>query len=339
MSKILCIGDLHFKENLGYCDLISDKRIGEKKEILNFIVENSNDCETVVFLGDQFNARNNTSEVIREFTEFIERFNGKEIYIILGNHEKTGNGRSALDFLKEINNPNWHIITNKVEHINGFTFCPYFHKSELGVETDSEGTKKVMESLIGGDILFTHFAISDTITTSGCQTNIFEEILLPKKELEGKYKLLVAGHIHKPQKNGNTIIAGSIFTNEVGEDKKSIFKINIENFDVEEIKIPGRSIFKFENPSEEQLSQISKNSIVKIVLTEKKEPIEIEIIKEKLREFDGSILFENYPNERTKVHFEKDILDFDIEKMLELYSETKKVDLNKLKIAWKLINQ
>jgi DNA repair exonuclease SbcCD nuclease subunit len=96
------IGDLHFKESLGYAEYIKDHRVGEKKKILDFIVEEFSDCDAVVFMGDQLNSRNNTSEVIRDFVSFVERFDGKEVFIIKGNHESTPHGRSAIDFMKEI---------------------------------------------------------------------------------------------------------------------------------------------------------------------------------------------------------------------------------------------
>ena len=340
--NILAIGDLHFKENLGYSDFVKDRRVSEKKEVLDFIVKSAEDCETVVLLGDNLNSRNNTSEVLRDFIAFIERFDKKEVYIIAGNHEKKGSGKSAIDFMKEIGKPNWQIITNSVEHCSiqanfKLTFCPYFAKSELEVDTDDEGTKKLMEKLTGGDILFHHHAVTDTSTTSGMQTNIFEEILLPKKELEKKYKLIVAGHIHKPQRVGNTIVAGSIFNDTVGETGKSVWKINTSTMETEEIKLPGRSIYKLENPTEKQLDDLDKNDIVKVVLTKKREVKEITSLKEKLEKFEAYVLLEQYPHERKKVHFEEGTLDFDIEKLLETYAKQKKVPLDKLKLAFALI--
>jgi len=287
--KIGVIGDIHFKESLGYADYVKDRRLAEKQEVLGFIVKSFEACDTIVFLGDQLNSRNNSSEVIREFVEFVERFGDKQIYVLAGNHEKKGDGRSAIDFMKEVKKENWHIVTNAIEHHpvgdnKTLSFCPYFSKSEWGVETDSEGTKIIMDSLSGGEILFVHHAISDTMTTSGCQTNIFEEILLPKKELEKRYKLVIGGHIHHPQKMGNTIVAGSIFTNEIGETSKSIWMVECDKTDVtaQELKLPGRGIYKLENPTEEQLSKVNKNDIVKVILTEKKEVADVTALKEKL---------------------------------------------------------
>ena len=79
------IGDLHFRESMSYADYIDDRRAGEKKEVLDFIVNEFSDCPAVVIVGDALNLRNNPSEVSREFVAFIERFFDKELYIIAGN--------------------------------------------------------------------------------------------------------------------------------------------------------------------------------------------------------------------------------------------------------------
>ena len=149
MSKIGIIGDIHFKESLGYSDYIKDGRTKEKEEILEFIISSFSECDSVIFMGDQLNGRNNTSTVIKEFVSFLEAFNGKSIYIISGNHERFGNGKTAIDFLKEIKNENWHIMTDKypstkkVEGLNS-VFIPYSYKNEFDCESNKEAAEKIM---------------------------------------------------------------------------------------------------------------------------------------------------------------------------------------------------
>lgn len=96
------IGDLHFKEDLRYADYVTDRRKPEIKKVLDTIVENFVDCDRVVFLGDNFDIKNPSNQVIRAFTEFVERFTGKELFILAGNHEKTADGKTAIDYLQEI---------------------------------------------------------------------------------------------------------------------------------------------------------------------------------------------------------------------------------------------
>jgi DNA repair exonuclease SbcCD nuclease subunit len=342
--KIGIIGDLHFKDSLGYADYISDRREKEKKEILDFIVEKLNDCDEIVMLGDQLNGRNNSSRVLKEFVAFLTRFGNKQIFILGGNHEKLADGTSALDFLRETPLPNWHIITTSTENnLTGIHYCPYFTKPELGVNNNLEGQKLIMKKLTGGDILFVHHAISDTDTISGINTNLFDEIVLPKKELEKRYKLIIGGHIHKPQQKGQTIITGSIFNNEVGEQDKMLWKIDRETLVVEKINLPGRIITKLENPTDSDLKQIQSGSIVKIVLKDPELKTSVETIKKKVKAAvgaDGAYLFlEQYPNERKKIHFEEGMVDFSVINLLQVYAKTKKIDHKKLTYAFELINR
>lgn len=331
------ISDLHLKPNLSYSDYIEDGRKGEEKEILDFIVNSFKDCKKIVFIGDLLNGRNNNAEVIKKLVNFIERFEKKEIYIISGNHEKSADGKTSLDFLKEIKNSKWNIITDKIEVFNDLVFCPNLSKPELKAKNNEAGEKKIMKMLPDGKILFHHYAMSGSKTGTGAITEMFDEIVLDKNILKKKYNLVVGGHIHRPQEDGNVIVTGSVFTNEVGETDKYIWKIQENDGTFDKIKLPGRSILKIENPTENDFKKISKNSIVKIILTDLKLKDKIEELKEKLKKFDAYILLEQFPNKRKRVHFEEGMLEFDIEKLLEVYAKQKKVEIKKLRAAFELI--
>lgn len=335
--KILVIGDAHFKDNLSYSDHVSDRRVDEKKKILDFIVDQAVDCQHVVFLGDNFNSKNNSSETNREYTEFIERFKDKDVYIISGNHEKKGNGSTAIDFLAKVKKPNWHIFTlpscMQIGELK-VDFVPYMFNSELGVNNSIDGAKEIMEHLDGGDIIFLHHTISGT-TWNGIAADASKEIVLPKNELEEKYNLIVGGHIHEPQVDGKVIVAGSLFTSEVGETEKFIYKID-ESLTFEKIKVPVRPILKLENPTVEELVSMTKTSIIKVILTDKS--INVENLEKELSKFDAYVIVENYPNERKKVNIEKKNFDFSINSLLKLYSEEKQVDYEKLKRGMEIIN-
>ena len=342
------IGDLHLKENLGYADYISDRRVPEEKKVLDFIVKSLEDCDKIVFLGDQLNSRTSSPHTIKKFVNFLERFNGKELFILAGNHEKFGDGRSAMDFLKEITNKKWTVITDEVLEKDGMVFCPFFTKAELEATDNKDAIKKIMEKLPDGKVLFAHHTISDTLTASGISTNAFSEPILPKKKLEDKYGWVIGGHIHNPQSKGKTTIAGAIFNNEVGELKRYIWKLNFQPIGegkakidehIVQIELPGRAIYKLENPTDEELKDIKKDSIIKVILTKKITNDEIEELKTKLKRFDAYLLLEQIPKQRKKLHFGEgeSLLEFDIEQLLELYAKEKKVDINKLKHGFELI--
>ena len=331
------MGYTHFRDFLSYDSYINNGRSAEKKEILDFILESSKDCDHIVFLGDFFSSRNNSSETNRQAVEFLEKFKNKEIYIINGNHEKKGDGKTAIDFLKEIKHSSWHIFTRPHDTQIGnlkVSFLPYVLKSELSAENDEQSTEKIIKDLPGGDILFAHYSVSDT-TFNGISTNSLKEVVLSKAKLEEKYKQVIAGHIHMPGIFGKTILTGSVFNNEVGEIEKFIWKID-ENLKVEQIKLPGRGIYKMLNPTTEELAKLPKESIVKVIITDKK--MNIEEIKDNLTRFDASLVLEQFPDERKKMHnIQEGALDFSPESLLKLYSEERGIELRKLLMGLELI--
>lgn len=338
---ILVIGDLHFKDKLGYHDYVNGGRDSEKEEILNFIVETSKDCNTVIFLGDLLNSRSNSPHVIRQLVNFIERFSDKEIYIISGNHESFSDGRSALDFLGEVKNPKWHIITKDIQTLfcyKNMTFLPWFTKSQRETSSNEDFIKGIMDELPGGDILFHHFAVSDTLVNSGISVETFTEPIFSRKELESKYKLVIGGHIHHPSVKGKTVVSGSIFNNEVGEKGKYVWTVD-DDLKVKQIKIPGRGIYKLENPTDEELDKIEAGSIVKVILTEKLPRTKVEELKEKLSKFDAFLVSEQVPHERKRMNYGNGeaVTEFSIEQLLEIYAKERSIDLEKLKLGFELI--
>lgn len=83
------------------------------------------------------------------------------------------------------------------------------------------------------------------------------------------------------------------------------------------------------------MTKIEKSSIVKVVITDKKR--DLDKLRVLLSSFDAFLLIEKYPNHRTKTHFEEGALDLNIENLLKIYSEGKKVDLSSLIKGWELI--
>lgn len=339
--KILCVGDVHAKDFLSYADYISDKRISEKQEILDFVVKQAEDCQHIVFLGDLFHSKNNSSETNRWIVEFLEKFDQKDIYIISGNHDKKGDGSTAIDFLGEVKKNNWHIYT-KFDSVSLFDnkvkldFLPYMLNSELEVASTESATEKIMNNLNGGDILFTHHNITGT-SFNGISTDILKGVVLDKDELEKKYKLIIAGDIHVPQQYGKVTITGSLFTSEVGELEKFIWKID-DDMVVKKIKVPCRPIYKLINPTPIQLTKLPKNAIVKIIITDKN--ISIDELKIIADGFDASLIIEDYPSERRKMKIdENNAMDFSITSLLKLYADSKKIDYQKLIHGFELLNE
>lgn len=334
--KYLIIGDLHFKEKLGYADYISDGRKAEKKEVLDYIRKLSTTCDKIIFMGDQLNGRNNPSEVIREFVEFVESLGKKEIYMIAGNHEKSGDGKTAIDFMKEVNKKNWHIITDEVVELDGDVFCPYFYKGELGAKDNKEAVKILMDKIVKGKNLFIHHALSG-YTFNHISTDSLNEIVLPKATLTKRFDNIFCGHIHAAScdTKNKVVYTGSIFTDEVNEDKKYVYVM--EDGAVEDFVLPCRPIVKVENPTVDEIKAYSSDTILKVILSNKISKEELESTKEALTALDGSILIEDFKIERKVIKFKDGDLDLDIDNLIKIYAKDRKVDLEKLQNGYELI--
>lgn len=333
MPKILILGDLHLKENLGYAEFIADRRIAEREDILSKLVEASADCDLIVLMGDQLNGRSNHAETLKRFVSLLERFGDKPLRLLVGNHERFSSGASSLDFLKEIKGKNWKIVSQvETEIIDGqkLVYLPYFTGPEVMDENHKDwqsASIKLVESLPEGDILFAHHSISGTFS-AGISTDMFEEVVLPMDTLLSKYKQIIAGHIHSKgmYANNRILLTGSIFTDCVGEETKSAWKVSLNAggpSSIEEISLPVRPIFKLENPTPEAIDALPKNAIVKTVVTDPN--YDILAIKERLTAFDGHVIVEQVVKERDK-EIELESGELTIESLLKVYAKQRGID-------------
>lgn len=344
MSRILVVGDTHFRYTLPYASALPDGRKGEWEAVKNKIIEVSKSCDAVVILGDLFNQRHNHSSVIRELVEFLKSFGNKHIYIISGNHDRFSS-ETALDFLQKADLPGVHVFTEptstvvigKTETIEA-TFLPYMTPGTLGAATLEEANEKVLEKLPGGDALFHHHVVSGTVWQNMTSEHL-NEIVLPKEAVEKKYQWIIGGHIHEAQKlSPQTYVTGNIFTHEIGEIEKCIWILDTEEQQMEEIALPVRQIREANwKGDEHSLVHIPNQAIVRCVVTKK--GTDLNAVKKALRRFDASIIVEKYPNEREKVGFDEATgLDLSIDGMLKVYAGAKKVSYEDLKEAMELIN-
>ncbi len=347
--KILAVGDPHFKLELPYGELISDGRRAEHDAVLEAIHEAAKDCDAVVLLGDCFDKRHNHSTVIKEFIDFVNEFRNKSvtdhnyfdkpIVILSGNHETYEGDKTSIDFMVGMNPQIFIVTPQNLMLAKGplatLGFIPYMTNASLGVSSTEEATEKLICMIEEHkyNVLFTHHAIEGAGASP-----YFNEIVLPKERLEKVAKLVVAGHLHKPAVFGKTIVTGNIFTSDVGEGKRYVWKIDTKDGSYEEIELPTRPIFKVTDPTEQELDGLSKNSIIKVILTQ--EGQDLDKLKKKLSEFDAHLLIENYPNERHRLHIDSNqTLDLSVESLLELYAKAKNEDPERLKAAFAILKE
>jgi len=337
--KVLIVGDQHFRLELPYSAAFKDGRRGEWEKVLKTIHKTAKDCEAVVLMGDNMNTRVNHPTVIRQFIGFLKGFGEKDVHILVGNHERYGES-TALDFLEKIDFPTWHVYTEIKNDVDlcgkKATFAPYLTPAMVEAEDEESGSHEALTRLTGGDLLFAHQGITGA-KTSGTIVDLFKEIVFSKAALEKKYERIFTGHIHTSQRlSDKTLLTGSIQTMEVGEHGKSVWVLDTKNMSVEEVPLPVRGIYHFENPDIENMKAPPKDSIVKVTITKKE--IDVEDVRKWLKKFDAGIVVEKYPKEREKVHFEEGALDLSIDNLLKVFAETRGVEYNELKDALRLLD-
>ena len=338
--RIATIGDIHGREILPYANSFSDGRKKEWADMIDKIVSVSDSCDIVVLLGDVLNSKHNKSGVIRELVEFLKRLGNKPVYIISGNHCRINASETALDFLKKVDYPNWHVFTEITQglDIGGVraTFLPYTTPAMLGVTTKQEGEKVIADLLKPADIAFGHHAIMGAKATEFFDT----EIVLDKKKMSETFGMSFMGHLHQAEKLGDNIqMTGSVFPQEIGEICKSIFVWDTVTKTTEEIALPVRQIHKVDwnEDSEKIFGGIQTNAIVKCVVTTR--GTDIDLVHKTLERFDAHLVVEQYPSERVKTHFDEGALDLGIDNLLKLYSEAKGVSYADLNEGFNLIKQ
>lgn len=345
--KILIVGDQHFRLQLPYATAFEDGRRGEWEAVKARIISLARDCDQVVLLGDNLNTRHNHSSVNREFIEFLKAFGDKEIHIIAGNHERFGR-ETALDFLEKIDDPEWRVYTQVPSHTVTLstadlseevtaTFLPYVTPAMLDAQSLEEAVKKLVETLPPARLLFLHHTLSGSSWPSGDAEHL-NEIVLPVEELEKKYDWIFGGHIHEPQLlSAQTVVAGNIFTQEVGEDHKQVLILDTEQNKLERFDLPVRGIYKAQwKGDEHSMAHIPDNSIVKCYVTE--QGTDLEAVHKALKRFDASIVIEQYARSRAKVDLESTGgLDLSVGNLLKVYSEAREVSHADLLSAMKLL--
>ena len=336
--KILIVGDQHFRHELPYASAFEDGRQKEWRATLDKIIELGQSVDAVVLLGDNLDKRHNHSTVVKDFISFLKSFPAKTpVHIMAGNHERYGK-ETALDFLEKLGHPNWSVHTNMVvEPVipGGDTtacFVPYVTPAMLGAKDLEEGKTKIMESMGKADLAFVHLALS------GKKTDQFNEIVLPLEEMSNRFVFTFGGHVHKAELLAdNVLVAGSVFTHDMGEEGKSVFIYDTDLKTYEEHKLPVRGIYKLlVSSADTRTSDIPDHSIVKCIVTDTQVDID-KLRQDVLSRFDAFVVVEQYPNTREKVMFEGGALDLSFENVLKVYADVKGLSYTDLKEAWDLV--
>ena len=111
---------------------------------------------------------------------------------------------------------------------------------------------------------------------------------------------------------------------------------------IEKIKLPGRPIVKLNDPTEKEIEELDKNTIVKIILNKKissgKKESLIELTKKQVKN-GGMIVIDQTSRTKKRDDYSGSIIDITIDNLLEIYSKEREVELIKLKEGFELIRE
>lgn len=339
--KLLLVGDPHFRYQLPYAQALEDGRKGEWNAVKEMIHTEAEKCDAVILFGDNFNSKHNHSSVNTEFVEFLNKFGTKDVYMIAGNHERFGH-ETALDFIKAMDVPNWHVYTEpthiQVASGESFQFLPYMTPGTVQASNNEEARDTVMSLLKPAHYLFHHHIVESTKWEGG-DSSIVNELVLPAT-VEENYNMVFGGHIHQASRvTDKTWVVGNIFTNELGEHEKFIFTLDTTTNTVEQKKLPCRPIYKVEVKQGVSYADIPTYAIVKATVHD---PFFVgqraHISGVLFAHVDAFVLVEQFSKQRKRVDLATTgALDLSIDNLLKIYCDQRKVSFPDIRTAFDLL--
>ncbi|MFZ2150865.1 MAG: metallophosphoesterase [Candidatus Absconditicoccaceae bacterium] len=254
---MLLIGDIHITQRF------KDKIISG---IQNFIDQNP-DEKNIIFLGDYvYHFSYDRNSILELYNLFLELFeNGKNVYILAGNHDRLGNSfvyQEAMKAFQIINNLHKQndgkltfITEPTIQDIEGqkilfFPFMldsnqikytnPLFQelaKSSNKNEQISGYINQILENFIEQNENLTiihHYYINNTVFPGQRSRFNYKDIALNEDFLKNSKIRLISGHLHQGFIKNNYLCTGSIWSTNSLEinQNKFLFKYNTPNNEI-----------------------------------------------------------------------------------------------------------
>lgn len=287
----------------------------------------------IIIPGDIFHNRNEISVTTLSLAKlFFDYFKDFRVFISTGNHDCFLKNKSDINSISILDGwSNIHIIDKAPEII--------LYKNKK-ISLIPWGTN--YEDIPNSDIMFGHFEISSFYMNSYkvCDHGMKSGDILKKSSY------VISGHFHKKDyrtySNGQILYVGSPYQQNFGDtlDERGIYVFDLDQNSFEFIKneispqyfkISVQKI-KNNNISEENLSILSKNNIISLVIDQKLTPEEIISLKDRLNKLQPESLridYETDDSELTSSSVENDYNSSNILKSIEDFVETLDIDHKK----------
>jgi DNA repair exonuclease SbcCD nuclease subunit len=218
MSKVLILGDLHFRRKRLPSRLNDPYQVIEQK--LKDIFQ-ARDISSIIFLGDVFDEVNPSVSTVISFLDMLRRLIDVSIYTIVGNHDLFSETESVFDLGTQIQK-----IDSELQ-IGNVLFRALHYYNKLPTERDEQEENV---------ILLSHKMIVPQIGTVPTP----EEIAASVASTWG-YKIIVTGHYHNSfdmiVDNCRIINPGVIYRNG-GEIDIKAYGLILDTSDLSIEKIP-----------------------------------------------------------------------------------------------------
>lgn len=195
-------------------------------------------------VGDTYDMISAKSFIL--FKEKIEKYGDLEFHILHGNHDISDREISSINIFEGL--PNVKVYVNEAKVLE-------FGSRKIGIVP--YGAESQIKDLPDCDVLFGHFSVEGVVLSSG-YTDPNPNVKM--KDLD-KFKVVVSGHVHKPQVIGKVWYVGSpiqLNRGEAGEEKRFLV-LDLDTLSIESIPIQGyRKYILFEITKPEDVERMKE---------------------------------------------------------------------------------
>ncbi len=271
-NKIVIVGDLHLgKKNS--IDQFVQYQLDEIDKVIEYILENENEINTIIVLGDVFDNRKSINiKTLNDTFSKIKRIDDIDVYLIVGNHDCFYKNDIKLNSLNTIFDH--HELSHLFTIVNKPLEIPEIDSllvPWMAMDNYNECLLAIKNSK--AKYCFGHFELngfqmnSNTICKSELKAGTFKH-----------FDEVYSGHFHTKSQQGNITYLGShcqLDWSDFGE-KKGFYELNLEDDLLYFIESKDQIFRKIIINDDTDIKKIEKieNSFLKIYLNRKLTPRE-----------------------------------------------------------------
>ena len=258
-------------------------------QAVHLAAEHEVDC--IIVAGDVFHGPNPSAEAIHQFLEGcrLARHYSIPVVAIAGNHDRAPlpSAPAILDALDDREAfPGFFGVTRPgiITVPSGLRIAclPSIGRAQLAAGSEAsraeleqrvvDGLRRLLDGLraLGADVLTLHYSIAGSVLGSEADISLIDEPMLAPADLEGPWKWIAAGHIHKYQPvTADGAYAGSIDRMNFGEEgePKGVCLFDVEPYGAGHLRfleLPARRFVTVDLGLEDGAPDDLRDAIVRV---------------------------------------------------------------------------